>query len=168
MQNFAPKQDLTKLGRKQKGLTKEFGGIAAPYYWTDVVMPEGTPLKFHATVAEKVVPPVTGEGAKVIGLSLQEVYDDAAWGQLKGYHRANDTAARVGDPIGVLTGTGYAQTNCYVGAVTPGAPAFLDFSGSTPKLTATSSTNNAVPIVFEGSGTDGKSMVRIRFNFDLA
>ena len=156
--------------RKQKGLVKLFGGLAVPFYFCDDIVAEGTPMKLSTTV-DKMTLPANGEGAKVIGLAMQMTYDDTAFGQLRGYHFYNDTRARKGSPIGLLTGTGFALTNNYKGAVHWGDAAYLEIDGSnavTGKLTAAVTTNNGVKVVFEGSGTDGDKLVRIRFDFPLA
>lgn len=169
-QNLVYKPGLNMPSRKQKGLIKLFGGLAVPFYKVDTVMLEGTPVKPSAT-AHTVELPLNTEGAKVIGLAMQETYDESAFGQLKGYHFVNDTRQRLdGMPIGILTGVGYALTNNYVGAVTWGDKAYLALNATTVtgKMTKAVTANNALPIVFEGTGTDGDKMVRIRFNFPLA
>ncbi len=166
MDSFSPALYLG--ARKQKGLVKLFGGLAVPFYWTDVVVAEGTPMKLDTT-QDKMIPPADTEGAKVIGLSLQMTYDDSAFGQLRGYHFYNDTRARLGAPVGLLTGRGYALTTNYNGTVAWGNAAYLEKSGSTMtgKMTAAVTTNNKLPVVFEGAGSNGATLVRIRFDFPL-
>jgi hypothetical protein len=157
--------------RHQKGLVKMFGGIAAPFYATSVVVAEGQPMKFGAA-QDEIDPVGDGEGAaSCVGLALQETYDESAFGQLKGYHFSNSTRQRLdGSPIGLLTGQGWAMTNFYTGAVAWGNAAYMSIvAGATHgKLKASGVAGDLLPVVFEGAGTDGATMVRIRFNFKIA
>ncbi|MCL2641878.1 MAG: hypothetical protein FWD53_13590 [Phycisphaerales bacterium] len=170
-QNLVYTPGLNLPPRKTKGLIKLFGGLSVPFYTVETVMAEGTPLKPAAT-AHTMEMPANGEGAKVIGLALQETYDESAFGQLRGYYFVNDTRQRLdGAPIGVLCGAGYAMTNNYAGDVKWGDQGYVEIDASdkvTGKMTATSSTGNKIPVVFEGIGKDGDKLVRIRFDFPLA
>ena len=184
MNSYAPAQNIAALTRKTKGPIKLFGGLVAPFYWTDVVVAEGTPMIPVAGTQDKVIRSAGGDAKDVIGLSTQMTYDEAAFGQLKGYHFANDTRARLGQPIGILMGTGFALTNFYVGATTYGAPCYLNLvvsGGATGpggtaataadigKLKVTGIAADKLPIVFEGVGDSaaaaGPVLVRIRYNF---
>jgi hypothetical protein len=161
--SFTPGFDFNAMKRKTKGLVKMFGGLAAPFYYTDVVVKEGTPMKLHATPL-KMVPSAVGDGAVTLGLALQETYDESAFGQLKGYHFANDTRQRLdGMPIGLLTGCGYAATNYYVGTVAWNDRAYITASG----MANSGGANDKLPVVFESGGTAGATLVRIRFDFPL-
>jgi len=170
-QNIAYVPGLNLPTRKVKGLIKLFGGLSVPFYTVETVMAEGTPLKPAATPHTMEVP-LNGEGAKVIGLALQETYDESSFGQLKGYYFTNDTRQRLDRyPVGVLCGAGYGMTNNYAGEVEWGDQAYLAIDAAnkfTGKMTATASENNKIPVVFEGIGKDGDKLVRIRFDFPLA
>jgi len=154
--------------RYQKGLIKLMGGLAAPFYTPTSVVVEGMPMKFSAT-PNGVDPTAGGDGASIVGLSMQVIYDDVAWGQLRGYQLVNNTWARLGSVGGLLTGTGYALTTFYAGAVAWAQPAYINpvAGADFGKMTASGVSANLLPVVFEGSGTEGNTPVRIRFNFKL-
>ena len=114
---YTPTLNLAAIKRHQKGISKEAGGFAAPYYKLLTSGVEGTPVKIDTTAADTIKILVAGEGGKSFGFLMQNVIDDSTYGQLQGYHFANDTRARPGDPVGVLTGQGYASVTNYEGIV---------------------------------------------------
>jgi hypothetical protein len=163
--NYTQTQDTTLLGRKTKGLVKHLGGLAANFYIPTEVMSEGTPVIRNATTNTSVDKAAITEGATVIGLAMQDVYSESAFGQLQGYHFANDTRQPLnGEPIGVLMGAGWALTTYYTGTVAAGDSVYITASG----LAASGSANARIPAAFEEAGTDGATPVRIRFDFPLA
>jgi hypothetical protein len=115
------------------------------------------------------------------GLSLQVTYDDSAYGELRNYHFANSTKARLGQPTGLLTTQGYALTNLYEGTVTYGQTAYWDAANGalTTTVTAPVTAADKLPVIFEGTATAGpwqsstmgtintNQLVRIRYNFPL-
>jgi len=141
-------------------------GILGVFYHTDQVVREGTPMKLGAT-QNLVVPAAQGEGAQVIGLSLQKTYDESQWDpQLQNYYIGNQTGQRLdGQPISILAGSGYALTKNYKGEVNWGDRAYVGPSGT---LVASGNEDDRLPVVFEESGTDGDVPVRIRFDFPFA
>jgi hypothetical protein len=179
MPGFNPTLNVAALKRKQKNLTKEFGGLAVPYYKMDVAADEGTPVKLDTSKVDTVMPLVGADGASCFGLLLQNVIDDSTYGVWANMHYPNDTRTRPGNAVGVLTGQGYASTLWFTGAVTKGAPAYFD--PTTKKLTADATVAaNKLPIIFDQDGnsdianpvngtypTSYVHPVRIRFNFDL-
>ena len=179
MQNFSPVFDINAIKRHQKGLTKEFGGIVAPYYKLLTEGREGQPVKIDTTKTDTIVLLADGEAStKAFGLLTQNVIDDSTYGQLRGYHFANDTRARPGSPVGVLTGQGYASTINYEGTGSKGAPAY--YNATTGRLTAatTGGATNKLPVIFDQDfdasvnenlydSTAYTQPVRIRFNFPL-
>jgi hypothetical protein len=168
MNAFTPPLNLPK--RKVKGLIKVFGGLSVPWYFTTAVVKEGTPMKLDLNTQDKadVAAPGVADNLNVIGLALQETYDESAFGQLKGYHFANDTRQRLdGNPIGMLMGAGWAMTNNYVGTVSYGKIAAIAPSGLMKDGSAAPS-GDKLPIWFEGAGTNGDTMVRIRFDIPVA
>jgi len=167
-------QGLFLPKRYQKGLVKMFTGNSAcgmpiPFYYSTTVLREGQPVKPVIGSPDMIVgaAPGVSDGAKVIGLSLQYTYDESQWDpQLRGYHFVNNTHQRLdGSPVGVLMGAGYAMTINYAGTINYGDKGYIGQSGY---LANSGQAGDALPIVFEGSGTDGSTMVRIRFNFPLA
>lgn len=168
MNSFTPALNIPK--RKVKGLVKVFGGLSVPWYFTDVVVKEGTPMKFNLAIADKMVValPAVTDNVNVVGLALQETYDESAFGQLKGYHFANDTRQRLdGNPIGLLMGHGWALTNNYVGAVAYGQQGAIAPSGLLKDGTSAPA-GDKLPLWFEGAGLNGDTMVRVRFDFPVA
>jgi len=186
MDSFNPSLNIAAITRKQKGLIKLYGGLAVPFYWTDVIVGEGTPMKFDYTTQDHMIPIGDGDASTLaVGLALQATYDDSAYGELRNYHFANSTKARLSNPIGLLTGKGYALTNLYEGTVAWGSPCYWDNANSKLSPTpinvgtgnATTAPLNKLPITFEGAGVagagyvtnngtvSGSVMVRIRFNF---
>ena len=180
MAGFNPILNIAALKRKQKNLTKEFGGLAVPYYQMAVAADEGTPVKLDAGNADAVVPLAGNDGISCIGLLLQNVIDDSTYGVWANMHYPNDTRTRPGNAVGVLTGSGYASTLWFTGAVTRGHYAYFD--PTTKKLIDNTGTAaNRLPIVFEQSGNSDATQavngtypttyvhpVRIRFDFPLA
>ncbi len=163
MQGYNVPSNVSRLTRRQVGLVQQQGGLAAPYYKPGEVMSAGTPV-VRSTTAGEVDKAAVTEGALAIGLAMQDVYSEANLGQLSGYHFSNDTRQSLesGQPIGVLTGSGYAMTNYYTGSVVWGDTAYVTASG----LSASSASGAELPIIFESSGTNGATMVRIRYNFN--
>jgi hypothetical protein len=168
--------------RKVKGLVKMFEGISCPWYFTNDVVQEGTPMRQITANPDQMTVCVAGSshGPQCFGLALQQTYDESAFGQLKGYHFANDTRQRLnGLPIGLLTGKGWAGTLNYSGTVSYGQQAAIGPSGALIGVTGGTPTNDKLPIVFEGAGTNnnvnsggvngalGATLVRIRFDFPL-
>lgn len=165
MNSFTPAYNSPK--RKQKGLIKMFGGISVPFYFVTQVVAEGTPVKFDLAVPEKLTVSAPGDGAATVGLTLQETYDESGFGQLKGYHFANDTRQRLdGNPIGVLMGNGWALTNNFTGVVAYGNQAAIAASGKLKAAAGVAADN--LPVFFEGAGSNGDTMVRVRFDFPVA
>lgn len=172
-----PVLNLAAIKRKQKGLTKEFGGIVIPYYKLDTEGMEGQPVKLDDTKADTVKLLAVGEGHLCLGLLAQNVIDDSTYGQLQGYHFANDTRARPGDAVGVLSGAGYAKTLNYKGTVARGKQVYFDPTDL--KFVDEVTEGNALPIVFDEDADAGanenywdstsyQKQVRIRFNFNAA
>ncbi len=104
MNGFNPILNVAALKRKQKNLTKEFGGFAVPYYKMTVPSNEGTPVKIDTTQVDTVTPLVGGDAASCIGLLMQNVIDDSGYGVWANMHYPNDTRTRPGDAVGVLCG----------------------------------------------------------------
>lgn len=170
--------------RKRKGLIKLFEGIAAPWYFTNDIVAEGTPMR-QLLNPDQMTLCVAGQthGPLCFGLALQQTYDESALGQLSGYHFANDTRQRLnGLPIGLLTGKGWAATLNYTGTVTYGQQACIGVSGFLAGSTGGTPSGDKLPIVFEGAGVSsattpgsndltafpaGAALVRIRFDFPL-
>lgn len=159
--------------RHTKGLIKMFSGnagsgILGNFYYTTSVVQEGTPMKFGGT-QDLIVPCVRGttDNVNCVGLALQSTYDETGWdAQLKQYRFFNQTTQRLdGQPIGLLMGAGYALTTNYVGSVSWGDPVYIGASGL---LAKTGASGDLLPAVFETSGVNGATPVRIRFNFPLA
>lgn len=172
MDSITPNLNLPT--RKTKKLVKHgdanLGGVSVGWYMTRQVVGEATPM-YITTEKDVVAKCVAGQshGAKTFGLTLQETYEDSVLGQLSGYNFANDTRIPISTasgvknrPITILTGKGYASTTNYAGAVAIGDNAYIGADG---KLAATGAEGDKLPIVFEGAGEDGDTMVRIRFDF---
>ena len=161
-----PNIPLNLPQRYSKGLIVHFGCMVAPFYKCDEVLPEGAPVAFD-TDGETVISVVPGEApvGKVIGLLAQQVYDDEALGELSGYECLNNTKAKKGDTIGVVTGQGYVLTNNYVGTVNVGDKLYPAADG---KLSATATGSDAAVGVAEAAGTDGEELIRVRVNFNIA
>lgn len=169
MSNYTPPLNLPT--RKGKGLTKMFSGVSnggkVGEYVPDCVLVEGQPVKW-GDAAGTITASTTSDGATTIGLALQDTYDESTFNpQLAGYHFANDTSQRLdGQPIGVLMGSGWAQTKNYTGDVAWGDTAYIGANGV---LTATADVDETgddeLPIIFETSGSDGATPVTIRFAF---
>jgi hypothetical protein len=171
---FTPRYNPDAYARKQKGLTKMFAGDAPPFYTPGEVMPEGAPVKFGTEIGELLICPVAEGATKCVGLAMQDVYNDSIGGQmsqLENYHFANDTAQRLdGQPIGLLTGCGWASTTNYIGTVGWGDQVYVGASG---KLSGAGDADSKIPARFEGSLEDGSDATaptpaRIRFNFNPA
>lgn len=170
--NFTPNLNLPN--RRQKGLTKIFtgnagSGIPCPFYYTTDVVREGQPMKF-GTAQDLVLACEQGDGAKAMGLVMQQTYNETNWDpELRGFYLAGNTKQRLdGQPIGVLMGSGFAQTTNYVGTVAFGTRAYIAASGYlAPSGTNGADADDKLPVVFEGAGTDGDTEVRIRFDFPV-
>jgi hypothetical protein len=160
---LTPNIPLNLAQRKSKTFITHFGGQIVPFYKSDVVAPEGNPVKLSAT-ADTVEPVVPGScSTGCVGFLAQKVYDPDAYSELAGYEFLNDTRARIGDPAGVVTGQGYAMISNYSGVVAYGDKLYPAASG---KMSASRSGSDMSIATSEGSGTDGDTMIRIRF--DLA
>lgn len=178
MNGYVPKQNLDALKPTQKDLQRLFNtGLASPFYWTDQVVREGTPMIPDLTTAEdKMIRAEKGSshGAKVFGLALQFTYDDSGWGELQNYHFANHTGARLdGQPIGLLTGQGYAYTSNYIGSPVAGDQLYVGPSGYMETSAGGAASGDKLPIVCEGNsgnvdnGYGNKVYIRIRYDFKL-
>jgi hypothetical protein len=173
MNSYTPTQ-LNFQNRKRKGLVKLFEGISAPWYFTNDVVTEGTPMRQILVANDQMTfcTPGSTHGVQCFGLALQETYSEAAFGQLLGYHFANDTRQRLnGNPIGLLTGKGWAATTNYQGTVAYGQQASIGPSGT---LVVGNTSGDKLPVVFEGAGVNvaggnipATTLVRIRFDFPL-
>lgn len=163
----APNVPYIVPSRKAKGLIVHFGCMVAPFYKIDETCPEGAPVQFTSGASDEVELVTAGSAGAgvVIGLTAQEVYDASALGSLRNYEFHNDTRARIGDTIGVVTGQGWVLTTNYTGAVTVGASLYPAASG---KLSASQTGSDAAIGVAEGAGTDGDTLIRVRVNFDIA
>ena len=177
MNTYTPTLNLAAIKRKQKGITKEFGGLSIPYYKLDTEGLEGQVVRIDTRSADTVILIADGEAHLAFGFLLQNVIDDSTYGQLQGYHFANDTRSRPGQPVGILGGAGYAKLLNYSGAVGKGAQAYLD--PSTGKLVAAVTEGNGLPVIFDEDAnstvnndlydtTSYQRPVRVRFNFNLA
>lgn len=148
MQGYNPILNLNAIKRKQKGLTKELGGLSVGYFRLMTQGVEGQVVKVDNTAVDTVKLLAAGEGALAYGLLMQNVIDDSTYGQLQGTHMPNDTRARPGDAVGVLSGSGFGKTINYEGSGAAGATAY--YNATTGKLSADTSlgTTNALPVVF--------------------
>ena len=161
-----PNIPLNLPQRYAKGLIVHFGCMVAPFYKCDEVLPEGAPVAFDTDgETVKSVAPGSAPAGTVIGLLAQQVYDDKALGELSGYEFLNNTKAKKGDTIGVVTGQGYVLTNNYVGAVSVNDSLYPAPSG---KLSATKTGSDVAVGVAETAGTDGDELIRVRVNFNIA
>ncbi len=153
--------------RKSKNLIVHFGCMVAPFYKIDEVCPEGAPVKFTAGAADEVELVTAGSAGAgvVIGLTAQEVYDPTVLGQLRNYEFHNDTRARIGDTIGIVTGQGWVLTKNYTGAVSIGDSLYPAASG---KISASQTSSDVAIGVAEGAGTNGDTLIRVRVNFNVA
>jgi len=173
--SFTPPLNLPTL--KQKGLVKLWQGLSLPFFFTTEVVAEGQPMKPHASpdtalpydAPQKMQAAVMGEGAKVFGLAMQVTYDDANYGELAGYHFANNTKQRTnGMPIGVLTGVGEALLAGYQGTVVAGHQLAIGPSGLLiDATTAGIGSSDKVPVWADTGGT-APDFIRIRYSFSLA
>jgi hypothetical protein len=148
----------------KKGLVTHFGCDVAPFYRCDETAPEGAAVvKSSTDPANAVVVATPGSCPKgtVIGLLAQKVYDPSAMGELAGYQFLNNTQERVGEvPVGVVMGyNAFVLTNNYVGAVAPGDKCYPAASG---KLSASGTGSDVAIGEWEGTGTNGDTMVRLR------
>lgn len=161
-----PNVPLNLPQRKSKNLIVHFGCLVVPFYKLDAVAPEGAPVQIKSGAVDEVelVTPGSAPAGTVIGLVAQEVYDPALLGELANYEFHNNTKARKGDTVGVVTGKGYIETKNYAGAVTNGASLYPAASG---KLSASQTGSDVAIGVAEGAGTDGDTLVRVRVDFDL-
>jgi len=162
----APNVPYVVPSRKAKGLVVLFGCMVTPFYKIDEACPEGAPVQFTSGAADEVELVTAGSAGAgvVIGLTAQEVYDASALGSLRNYEFHNDTRARIGDTIGVVTGQGWVLTTNYIGDVAIGDDLYPAASG---KLSATQTGSDVAIGTAEGAGSDGDTLVRVRVNFDI-
>lgn len=161
-----PNVSYSAPSRKSKNLIVHFGCMVAPFYKLDAAAPEGAPVKFASGAADEVEVVTAGSASGVvIGLTAQEVYDPSVLGQLANYQFHNDTRARIGDTIGIVTGMGWVLTKNYTGSVAIGNSLYPAASG---KLSATPTGTDTAVGVAEGAGTDGDTLIRVRVNFNVA
>lgn len=163
-----PNVALNLPQRYSKGLVVLFGCQVVPFYKLDEVASEGAPVQFKAGATDdevELVTPGSAPSGKVIGLAAQQVYDAEALGELRFYEKHNNTQARKGDTIGVVTGQGWVMTNNYVGSVTKDDKLYPAASG---KLSASQTGSDVHIGVAEGSGTDGDTLIRVRVDFKIA
>lgn len=161
-----PNIPLVLPTRKTKGLIVHFGCQVAPFYKTGAVAPEGAPVKFTSGAGDEVELVTAGSAPSgtVFGLLAQEIYDASALGELRNYEFHNNTKARIGDTVGVVTGQGWVLTNNYTGSVTVGASLYPAASG---KLSASQTGTDAAIGVAEEAGTDGATLIRVRVDFRI-
>jgi hypothetical protein len=116
----APNVPLNIPQRHAKGLVVHFGCQVIPFYKMSAVANEGAPVQLKSGVGDEVehVTPGSAGAGVVIGLLAQEVYDASLLGELSSYEFHNNTKARTGDTVGVVTGQGYLLTNNYSGTRT--------------------------------------------------
>ena len=102
---------------------------------------------------------------QAIGLLAQEVYDASLLGELRNYEFHNNTKARTGDTVGLVTGQGYVLTKAYRGTVVQDDPLYPDASGF---LTATQTSSDLVVGIAEQGGVGGATLIRVRVDFTIA
>lgn len=177
-------QSLNLPQLHRKGLHAVFGGIRAPYYYTTDVVREGQPVKLKATTATEPTDNYAVEdcasgasdGAKVIGLSLQDTYNvisTAPYDQIKNYHFAGQTVQQTnGMPVGVLMGQGWALLENYTGTISSGEQLGVGASGLLAGATNSglASGDKVTAWAESASGTlasdsSRRKPVRIRFDF---
>lgn len=157
---------LNLPSRYKKGLMSTFGVMVAPFYKCDEVAREGAPVVIDGTKADTVMVAVAGRCADgVFGLIAQNVYDPAVLGVLSGYQFHNNTAARLGEAVGVMTGAGWVTTNNYSGVV-----AINDklYPGPSGYLVASQTASDKAVGVAETAGNNGDVYIRVRVNFAIA
>jgi hypothetical protein len=149
MPGITPALNLPQL--KRKGLTWDMGGIRAPYYTPTQVMLEAQPLKFDPSAPLQVLTAQAGDGAKVFGLAMQEVYDESGLDRLKGYFFPNDTRQplRQGVKIGVITGHGFVRVTNIEGVVSANTQVY--FNPTTGMLMANGTSGNQISAMFRES-----------------
>lgn len=162
----APNVPYIAPSRKSKNLIVHFGCMVAPFYKIDEVAPEGAPVQFTSGTADEVELVTAGScpSGTVIGLLAQETYDATVLGQLRNYEFHNDTRARTGDTVGVVTGQGWVLTKNYTGAVAIGDSLYPAASG---KMSASQTGSDAAIGKSEGAGTSGDTLIRVRVNFNI-
>jgi len=160
----SPNIPLNLPQRKSKDLVVHFGCQVAPFYKLDEVAAEGALVQIKSGVPDEVelVTPGSAPAGTVLGFSAQHVYDPALLGDLANYEFHNDTRARKGDVVGVVTGQGWVLTKCYVGTVNNGDALYPAASG---KLSATQTGTDAVVGYAEEAGTNGETLIRVRVDF---
>jgi len=162
----SPNIPLNLPQRKSKDLIVHFGTITAPFYKCDQVAPEGAPVTIKAGTGDTVEMAVPGNSASgVIGLLAQRVYDPNVLGELAGYEFHNDTRARIGDTIGVVTGLGYVLTKNYTGVIAIDDKLYPAASG---RLSKTQTGSDMAVGVAEEAGSNGESLIRVRINLNIA
>jgi hypothetical protein len=161
-----PNISYSAPSRKAKDLVVHFGCMVVPFYKLDEVAPEGAPVQYKSGTGDEVelvTPGAAGSGV-VIGLTAQEVYDPSLLGSLANYEFHNDTRARKGDTIGVVTGKGWVLNKNYTGAVAIDDDLYPAASG---KLSATQTGADVAVATAEEAGTDGDTLIRVRVDFTL-
>lgn len=172
---------------ERKILSKNLGGIPLPELFPTEAMSEGAAVRLAYDQSDATGTPNgiavadNTEGAYVIGLAMQSVYDDSTYPtHLKGYTQFNNTSEALGSkrPIGVLSGYGIATTLWYAGEIVRGEQAFLGPNGllvGAAHASAATGTN-ALPVYFMDDSPDGgegdvalaeRKPVKIRYHFPL-
>jgi hypothetical protein len=151
------------IGRRKKGVMATFGVIVAPFYRIAEVAPEGAPVVLDDANPGFVKVATPGEAENgILGLLAQEVYDPAVLGELANYEFHNNTKARKGDTVGVITAQGYVETINFDGEVNANDKLYPAAGG---KLSATK-TGNDMPVgVVDFIRDDGYALVRVNFDW---
>lgn len=151
------------MTRRKKGVMTTFGVMVAPFYRIGEVAVEGAPVVIDAENPGFVKIAVAGECPNgVLGILSQEVYDPSVLGELANYEFHNNTKARVGDTVGIITGQGYIQTNNFDGEIAVGA---LVFPAADGKLSVAQEGSDAAIGAIDAIGDDGYALVRVNFNW---
>lgn len=163
---MVPNIPFQRPSRYRKGIMTTFGVLVAPFYKCDEVAREGAPVVIDTAKAETVKVAVAGSAsAGCFGLLAQQTYDPSVLGELSGYEFFNNTKARIGDAVGVITGAGWVETINYAGEVNVHDELYPGPSGY---LVASQTGSDKAVGVAETSGTDGDSYIRVRVDFSLA
>jgi hypothetical protein len=160
-----PNISLNLPSRKSKNLIVHFGCMTTPFYKMSSVAPEGAAVKMKSGAGDEVELAAAGSSTTgVIGFLAQEVYDPSVLGELSGYEFLNNTKAKIGDPVGVVTGQGYVLTKNYTGEVAVGDKLYPAASG---RLSASQTSSDMSVGTAEEAGSNGASLIRVRVNFSL-
>lgn len=151
------------ISRRKKGIMATFGVIVAPFYRIAEAAPEGAPVVLDEDNAGFVKVATPGEVANgVLGLLAQEVYDPSGMGELANYEFHNNTKARKGDTIGVITGQGYVETTNFDGTLSVGDKLYPAADGKY----STVQTGSDAPVgTVDMVRGDGYALVRVNFNW---